>query len=163
MYGDIPPALLRLIEPVVGDHGLEVVDASVREGRGRARVVVVVDTPEGDGRVTLDRCAAVSREISHGLDAADFMSAPYVLEVTSPGVDRALGRMIDFERVVGREVRVETRELLGGRRHFRGRLAEFAGGCVRVETDAGDFRIPFHEIQKAHAFYAFEPAGGTKR
>ncbi len=163
MYMDIPPALLRVIEPVAADHGLEVVDASVHAGGGRARVVVTLDTPRGDGRVTLDRCAAVSREISHGLDAADFMSAPYVLEVTSPGVDRALGRAIDFERVVGREVRVETRELLGGRRHFRGRLAAFAEGCVNVETAAGDFRIPFHEIQEAQAFYPTEPPGGTKR
>ena len=163
MYPDIPPALLAIVEPVVRDHGLEVVDVAVGQGKGRVSVQIVVDTPLGDGRVAVDLCAAISREVSHGLAASDLVPASHVLEVCSPGVDRALGRAIDFERVVGQEVRVETRQPLDGRRRFRGRLTAFADGEARVQTEAGDFRIPFEQIRRAQAFYPFEAPAQTKR
>jgi len=67
MYRDIPAELLRVIEPIVCDHGLEIVDGAVLRGKGRTRVRVTVDTQVGDGRVLVDECAAVSREIGHGL------------------------------------------------------------------------------------------------
>ena len=65
MYRDIPPELLRVAEPVVKAHGLELVDASIRQGAGRVQVQLVLDTPAGDGRVLVDQCAAVSREVGH--------------------------------------------------------------------------------------------------
>lgn len=163
MYNDIPPALLAIVEPVVLDHGLELVDAHVHRGGGEARVEIVLDTREGDGRVNIELCAAVSRELSHGLDAADVLPFEYELEVTSPGVDRTLGRAVDFERVVGREVSVETRVLLGGRRRFRGTLLAFESGEARVQTDDGDFAIPFAQVRKAQAFYPFESSQQAKR
>ncbi len=102
MYQSIPHDLLEVIEPIVLDHGLEVVDAAPPVGGKSRRLQVIVDTPEGDGRVTLDECATVSREIGHALDATDLMPGSYVLEVSSPGIDRVLGRAKDFERAVGR-------------------------------------------------------------
>jgi ribosome maturation factor RimP len=162
MYRDIPAALLEAIEPVVSAHGLEIVDASVRVGRGRGRVEVTVDTPAGDGRVTVDEVAAVSREIGHTLDATDVVEGSYVLEVSSPGVDRRLGREKDFSRAVGRKVEVETREPLDGRRHFRGELISFEGGRAQVETHAGRFAIPFEQIRRAKAFHPLE-ARAAKR
>ena len=164
MYKDIPVNLLQVIEPVAQDHGLEVVDAQAKQGPGRAHVRVVVDTPEGDGRVSVGECAAVSREIGHGLEAADFLSgSPYLLEVTSPGVDRTLGREKDFARAVGCRVALETREpLAGGRRRFRGTLLAFDGQAASVETEAGAYSIPFDSITRARAFYPFE-APGAKR
>ncbi|MEE9280387.1 MAG: ribosome maturation factor RimP [Myxococcota bacterium] len=156
MYRDIPPDLLRVVEPVVCAHGLELVDASVKQGRAGPRVLIVLDTASGDGRVLVDQCAVVSREVGHGLDAADLVRGSYTLEVTSPGVDRTLGREVDFERVVGREVRVETREPLGGRKRFKGELLAFERGEARVRTETGDFGIPFTEIVRAQAFYPQE-------
>ena len=161
MYRDIPPDLLRVVEPVVRGHGLELVDASVKQGRGGSRVLIVLDTASGDGRVLVDQCAVVSREVGHGLDAADLVRGSYTLEVTSPGVDRTLGREVDFERVVGREVRVETREPLGGRR-FKGELLAFERGDARVRTETGEFSIPFTEIVRAQAFYPQEPKRKAK-
>ncbi len=163
MYPDIPPALLAVVEPVVRDHGLEVVDVAVGQGKGRGRVQIVVDTPAGDGRVDVGLCAAISREVSSGLDVSNLVPSSYVLEVCSPGVDRALGRAIDFERVIGQEVHVETRQKLDGRQRFRGRLTAFADGEARVQTEAGDFRIPFDQIRRAQAFYPFEAPAQTKR
>jgi ribosome maturation factor RimP len=163
MYRDIPGELLDLLEPVVLSHGLELVDAAVLRGPGRSHVRVVVDTPSGDGRVGVDQCAAVSREIGHGLDARDLIQGPYLLEVTSPGVDRVLAREKDFERAVGRRVKIETRQPLAQRRRFRGRLTAFDGARAQVETTAGAYAIPFELISKATALAAETAAGGGKR
>ena len=163
MYRDIPKNLLGVIEPVVRSYGLELVDAQVGQGPGHTRLQVVVDTPEGDGRVTVDSCAAVSREIGHGLDAGDvFSGASYLLEVCSPGVDRTLAREKDFARVVGRRVALETKELLEGRRRFRGELVSFDGDAAHVHTTAGSYRIPFACIARAKAFHP-SPAQEAKR
>ncbi len=163
MYRDIPQNLLGVIEPVVQSYGLELVDAQAGQGPGRARLQVVVDTPEGDGRVTVDTCAAISREIGHGLDAGDaFSGASYLLEVCSPGVDRTLAREKDFARVVGRRVALETKEPLEGRRRFRGQLVSFDGDTAQVHTTAGSYRIPFAGIARAKAFHP-SPAQEAKR
>ena len=152
MYRDIPSELLQLVEPVVHEHGLELVDASIRQGRGRAQVRLVIDTPRGDGRVLVDQCARVSREVEHGLDAVDLIPGAYLLEVTSPGIDRVLGREVDFERAVGRKVAIETRNPVGRRRRFRGELIAFDARGAHVETSAGPFDIPFEAISKATAY-----------
>ncbi len=163
MYRDIPQNLLGVIEPVVQSYGLELVDAQAGQGPGRARLQVVVDTPEGDGRVTVDICAGISREIGHGLDAGDvFSGGAYLLEVCSPGVDRTLAREKDFARVVGRRVALETKEPLEGRRRFRGQLVSFDGDTAQVHTTAGSYRIPFACIARAKAFHP-SPAQEAKR
>jgi len=156
MYRDIPDALRELIEPIVRGYGLELVDAPVRRGRGGTRLEVVLDTRAGDGGVRIEDCANVSREIGHALDAVDFFGGPYELEVSSPGVDRRLGREIDFERAVGSRVAVETREPRDGSRRFVGRLVGFASGAARVDTDRGSVEIPFGQIARAQSFC---PAG----
>lgn len=162
MYQDISPELLSVIEPVARAHGFEIVDASVKQGQGRTQVQVVLDTPEGDGRVTIGDCAGVSREIGTGLDAHDLFDGAYTLEVCSPGVDRALGREVDFERVVGREVALETRERIAGRRRFRGRLVAFEEGQVHLETASEPVRVPFAGIANARAFFPFDSPSSTQ-
>jgi len=163
MYRDIPPKLLAVVEPIVRDHGLEVVDAGVSRGRGRARVRLVVDTPQGDGRVLVDTCARVSREVGHGLDAADLIGGAYLLEVTSPGIDRVLARELDFARVVGRRVEIETREPIDGRRRFKGRLERFEADVAHLELDGKAVAIPFEKVARARAFHPLPIGGGAKR
>lgn len=162
MYRDISPELLSVIEPVASSHGLEIVDASVKRGQGRIHVQVVLDTPRGDGRVTVGDCAGVSREIGTGLDAGDLFDDAYTLEVCSPGVDRALGREIDFERVVGREVALETRERIDGQRRFRGRLVAFERGEARLEIESQPMSVPFAGIASARAFHPFDSSPGVQ-
>ena len=108
MYKDISPEILAVIEPVAKAHGLEVVDASIKPGQGRAQVRIFLDTPVGDGRVGVEDCAKVSREISHGLDALDAVPGASMIEDSSPGIDRVLGRAIDFERAIGQRVHERT-------------------------------------------------------
>lgn len=158
MYGDIPAAMRELIEPIVTAHGLELVDVEQHHGRAPWRVRVIVDTPAGDGRVTIERCAEVSREIGVNLDAADAIPVAYHLEVSSPGFDRVLAREKDFERALGSEVKIETRAPIGGRRRFKGRLTAFGGGAASVAIDGQDYRIPFADVARAHKVHHFTPA-----
>lgn len=155
MYRDIPEELLVLIEPIVEAHGLELVDVERSGGRAPRRLRVIVDNPNGDGRVLVDRCAEVSREIGTHLDAASAMDGAYTLEVSSPGLDRVLTRPKDFGAARGREVKLETRRPLGGRRRFRGRLEGFEGGIVRLVVDGSPVDIPFDEVSRARAVYEF--------
>jgi ribosome maturation factor RimP len=165
MYRDMPPRLRELVEPIVAAHGLELVDAEATGGPASALVRVVVDTPAGDGRVAIERCAALSREIGTTLDADGSFGDRYRLEVASPGLDRVLAREKDFASACGREVKIETRRPVDGRRHFRGELLSFEGGLARVRVDGVEFAVPFAEIGRANQVYQFGPAdfGGKDR
>jgi len=158
VYRDIPPDLGELIEPVVVDHGLELVDLDLVRGRGPWVVRVFVDTTDGDGGVSVERCAALSREIGSQLEAADAIPHRYTLEVSSPGLDRRLGREKDFVAACGHEVRIETREPLDGRRRFRGLLQGFEEGVARVLVDGHERSIPFAAVSRAHTVYQFSRA-----
>ena len=158
MYGDIPAAMRDLIEPIVSTHGLELVDIERHQGRAPWRLRVIVDTPAGDGRVAIERCAEVSREIAVNLDANDTIPVAYLLEVTSPGFDRVLAREKDFERALGSEVKIETRAPIDGRRNFKGTLTAFSAGAARVAIDGRDYAIPFSAVARANKVHHFTPA-----
>lgn len=162
MYRDIPPRVRELVEPIVLGHGLELVDAEVLSGPGGSVVRVVVDTPEGDGRVAIERCADVSREIGTSLDAGDAFPRGYRLEVASPGLDRLLAREKDFAAACGAEVKIETRRPLEGRRHFRGELLSFEDGVARVRVDGSEHAVPFDEVARARRVYHFTAADFSK-
>jgi ribosome maturation factor RimP len=154
MYWEIPERLLGIVEPIARDHGLEIVDARFARGAGRGDLRIVVDREQGDGRVTVDACAAFSREVSRALDVAEWSSTPYTLKVTSPGLDRVLAREVDFARAVGRKIQVETRRSLGGRHRFRGELVEFTGGALHLQTGGQTVQIPLDLVARANAVYA---------
>jgi ribosome maturation factor RimP len=158
MYRDIPEELRALVEPVVVHAGFELVDASLTRGRHPWLLRVIIDTPLGDGRVSVDACAEVSREIGTCLDAADAVPGPYRLEVSSPGLDRVLAREKDFSAACGSEIQLETRRPLDGRRRFRGRLVSFDGSTARIALDVGEVGIPFDEVARAHRVYEFTRA-----
>lgn len=163
MYRDIPEDLRALIEPVLLDHGCELVDVEVSRGSGAGLLRATIDTAAGDGRVTVECCAEVSRELQTQLDVAEVMQGQYRLEVTSPGLDRTLAREKDFVAACGEEVKITTRRPLEGRRRFRGVLVGFEGGSVRVEIDGKPVEIPFGEIEKANTKYSFSRADFEER
>ena len=161
LYRDIPEHLRARIEPVVEDHGCGLVDVEIRMEGGLGIVRVTVDTKEGDGRVPIERCAALSRELGLHLDAAEPMPGRYRLEVSSPGLDRILARQKDFEAARGQEVKIQTKRPLDGRRRFRGVLISFEDNRVRIAVDGGETEIAFEEIKKAHTVYQFSRADFT--
>jgi ribosome maturation factor RimP len=158
MYRDIPDELRALIEPVVEAAGFELVDVKLTRGRPPWLLRITMDTAKGDGRVPVDRCAEVSREIETQLDANDAIASAYRLEVSSPGLDRVLGREKDFAAACGSEVKIETRRPLEGRRRFRGVLMGFEGGRARVSVDGEEIGIDFADVARANTVYQFTAA-----
>lgn len=128
-----------IAERVAGSLGLEVVEVEMRGG-GKARMLrIFVDKPSG---ITHEDCANLSREVSTILDIEDAVpGGSYVLEVSSPGLDRKLLRAADFERFQGSRVKVTTRMPVNGNRHFEGRLEHFESG--RLTLDLADARRKF--------------------
>ncbi len=159
MYSDIPDELRQLIEPVVEDHGYELMSVESVHGRQAVLLRITIDSRAGDGRVPVDDIAAVSREVETSLDAADAVAGAYRLEVSSPGLDRMLAREKDFIAARGCEVKIKTRRPLDGRRRFKGGLIDFRDGRIVLkvdgEKDGCETAIDFDDIEKANVVYAF--------
>jgi len=155
VYRDIPEDLRALIEPVVDEAGFELVDVQLARGSKPWMLKITIDTPECDGRVSVDGCATVSRELGSQLDVADAIKANYRLEVSSPGLDRPLTREKDFVSACGREVQIETRQPIAGRRRFRGVLLRFEADIAVMEVDGNEVGISFADVSKAKTVYQF--------
>ena len=120
-----------IAERVAATGGLEVVEIEFRGG-GKSRMLrVFLDKPAG---VTHEDCALFSREFGTILDVEDVVpGGTYVLEVSSPGLDRKLNRPADYERFTGSKVKLMTREPVNGNRHFEGRLESFRDGRLTLD------------------------------
>ncbi|MGA3210177.1 MAG: ribosome maturation factor RimP [Terriglobales bacterium] len=124
-----------IAERVAQSNGLEVVEVELRGG-GKARMLrIYIDKPAG---ITHADCEALSREVSAILDVEEAVpGGQYVLEVSSPGLDRKLLKTADYERFAGSRIKVQTREPVNGTRHLEGRLQGLQGGRVAIELMAG--------------------------
>jgi len=124
----------EIAERVGASSGLEIVEVEMR-GAGKARMLrIFIDKPGG---VTHEDCANLSREVGTILDVEDVMpDGSYVLEVSSPGLDRKLSRPADFERFTGSRVKLTTRNPVNGNRHFEGRLESFHEGRLTLNLSA---------------------------
>jgi ribosome maturation factor RimP len=137
--------LIRLLEPTVNALGYELVDLDFTPGRGGV-VRIFIDK---DPAVTLSDCETVSEQVGALLDVEDPIPSGYVLEVSSPGLDRRLRTARHFADVVGQEVRVELKRALEGRRKFRGLLTGTGDKEVVVEVDGVEWRLPIGDIGRA--------------
>jgi ribosome maturation factor RimP len=136
-----------LIEPIVESLGFELVDIKVMPDRGRTILRILVDKPGG---VNIDDCAKVSRELATHLEVSDPLPFAYNLEVSSPGMNRPIKKLADFDRFAGESVSITTSELIEGRRRFKGKnLGVNPEDQVVVNTDHGDIAIDFDLIEKA--------------
>jgi ribosome maturation factor RimP len=146
-----------LVQRVVEAEELELVHVEfVGEGR-QATLRIYIDKP---GSVNLTDCQKVSKHVSLLLDVEDFIPHHYVLEVSSPGLERPLFKEQDFQRFKGREARVMTIEAIESRRKFTGFIQEFGGGVLHLACDDRTYCIPFDKIRKAHLVHRFaNPAG----
>ena len=155
-----------MIEPVVREHECELVDVEVARNRGTGLVRIIVDNPNSDGRVAIERCVAISREVETLMDAADLMSGTYKLEVSSPGLDRVLGREKDFAAAVDGEIKLQIGRPIEGRKRFRGRLVSFEAGVLKMRVDGMDgglVLIPIDDVEKANSIYEFTSADFAKK
>jgi ribosome maturation factor RimP len=126
--------LAGIVGPVIEGLGFELV--RIRLMGGRTRILqIMADRP--DGGIEVDDCATISTAVSAVLDVEDPIEENYVLEVSSPGIDRPLTRLKDFDMWEGYEARIETTELIDGRRRFKGVLAGIEGDEVLIELEEG--------------------------
>jgi ribosome maturation factor RimP len=149
--------ILALIEPVAAELELEVLEVEFGGSASRRVLRIYLDSRVEGRAVTLADCEAVSRRIGDVLDAHDAVLGRYLLEVSSPGVDRPLRKPAHFERAVGQKVRVRLREPRDGTRTVLGRLERFEGGTLTITTDGGDrVEIRLGEVDRANLRFEFE-------
>jgi len=145
-----PSRLIAVLEPIVEQAGAELIDLEVAGSHGRPVVRAYVDTEDG---ITLDECARLSRLLESELEHSGAVPERYVLEVSSPGVERPLTRRAHFERFVGHEVDVRLYVKRDGRKNYVGRLEAVEDGeqGFRIVVRDGQERWTFAEDELARA------------
>ncbi|QYZ69656.1 ribosome maturation factor RimP [Neotabrizicola shimadae] len=130
----IDQRLAGIVGPVIEGLGFELIRIRLMGGGGKARVLqIMADRPEGG--ISVDDCGDISTAVSAVLDVEDPIEENYTLEVSSPGIDRPLTRLKDFEIWKGWEARIETSEMIDGRRRFKGGLMGVEGDEVLIEIE----------------------------
>lgn len=140
--------LAEILAPVIEGMGFELVRLRLMGGHGKAKTLQVMADRPGGG-IEVDDCAEISTAVSAVLDVEDPISDAYTLEVSSPGIDRPLTRMKDFETWAGHEARIETAEPIDGRKRFKGVLAGVEDGEVLIEIEEGTIGIAFDWLTDA--------------
>ncbi len=138
----------QIAEQAAIDHGVELVHAEVAGPEGHPSVRVFIDKPGG---VTHDDCSGVSTQIGTVLDVEDFIHSAYTLEVSSPGIERGLYKLADYERFAGSQAKLKARMAVNGQRNFRGRIVGVDDSNVVFEDrTSGRVKIPLDGIAKAN-------------
>ncbi|MFY9212160.1 MAG: ribosome maturation factor RimP [Aestuariivita sp.] len=138
--------MAEIIAPVIEDMGYELVRVRLMSGQ-TSTLQVMADKPAGG--IEVDDCAHISNAISAVLDVEDPILDAYTLEVSSPGIDRPLTRLKDFDMFEGYEAKLETAELQGGRRRFKGVLAGIEGDEVLINVEEGTIGLHFDWLSDA--------------
>ena len=125
--------LIDLLDPVVEAAGFELVRLRLMSGTQTRRLQIMAERP--DGTMTVSGCATLSRAVAEVMDAADPITGEYLLEVSSPGIDRPLTRLKDFETFEGLEARLELDRLCEGRKRFKGQLAGLEDGHIAINLE----------------------------
>jgi len=138
--------LWDLFEPVVNGMGFDLIEIEHFPNPKHGVLRLFIDR---EGGVTIDDCADVSRQISALIDVEDPIRGQFNLEVSSPGLDRPLRRLKDFQRFTGSLVKLKTVVPLEGQRNFKGRLLEANEEVLVIETDTEEISLPMNAIEKA--------------
>ena len=133
---------------ITDKENLELVHIEVIGVKKSPTVRVFIDKPDG---VTHEDCAKVSRELGAVLETEDFISSAYILEVSSPGIERGLYSIEDFQKFAGQNAKVKTDSAINGQKNFRGKIAEVKDGEIIFEdVTNGEVRFPFTMVNKAN-------------
>ena len=140
--------LTPLFEPVIESMGYELVGVEFVGGGGHGTLRVYIDRDEG---VSIDDCASISHQISGILDVEEPIKQAYDLEISSPGIDRPLFKLADFERYAGSTAKIKMAVGVDGRKNFKGRLQGVADAkMVEIEVDGEIFSLPHADIARAN-------------
>lgn len=151
--------LLELLEPPIAALGYELVDLEARTGRN-GLLRIYIDKPSG---VTVGDCERVSQQVGALLDVEDPLPEHYVLEVSSPGLDRRLRTSAHFERFEGETVKVELKAPRDGRRRLKGRIAGVDSDVVAIDVDGTTWKVKLGDIAIARLAPEGDALRVTKR
>lgn len=147
MEATLQDKIAAIIEPSLSDMGYNLVQIRFLEN-GRHTLQIMAERVDSKS-MTVDDCADISRTVSTLLDVEDPIKGTYTLEVSSPGIDRPLVKIEDFERYNGFDAKLETKLPINGQKRFKGRLLGVSEKNVLLKTEIGDAAIPFHDIRSA--------------
>ncbi|WP_169566853.1 ribosome maturation factor RimP [Sneathiella limimaris] len=152
--------IAELIEPTIADLGYELIRVSYTGGESP---VLQIMAEQSDGTMTIEGCEEISHAVSALLDVEDPISDAYNLEVSSPGIDRPLTRLKDFENWSGFEAKVELQEAVDGQRRYRGKLLGVKDGNILIADTAGNkWELPFADLRKAKLVLTDELIAATQ-
>ena len=138
--------MAEIITPVIEDMGFELVRVRLMGGKSKT-LQIMAERP--DGGIEVDECADISTAVSAVLDVEDPITDAYALEVSSPGIDRPLTRLKHFEEYEGYDAKLETSELIGGRKRFKGVLAGVDDDDVLINVEEGTIGLKFDWLSEA--------------
>ena len=138
--------IAEIITPVVEDMGFEIVRIRLMTGK---ESILQIMAQGLDGNIEVDACAKISTAISATMDVEDPILDAYTLEVSSPGIDRPLTRLKDFAKWEGFEAKIETDELIDGRRRFKGQLSGVEGDEILITIAEGTIGLKFEWLSDA--------------
>lgn len=142
---DVVSAVNALVTPIAAANGCTVYDIEFKKEGSDYYLRIFLDMAEEERSVSLNECEAVSRALSDALDKEDPIDVAYMLEVSSPGLDRALRTAEHFARFIGTKVDVGLYKAVNGAKIVSGTLVSFADGIITLQTDGGEFTIPQSE------------------
>ena len=143
----------RIIERVAVREGLELVHWERVGPRNNFVLRIYIDKPGG---VTHSDCEAVSKQVGTLLDVEDLIANRYILEVSSPGIERGLYKQSDYERFAGSRIKLRTSQPIDGQRNFRGKLIGIVGDNVCLDADGqGQIEVPYENVVRANVEYEF--------
>ncbi len=146
----------KVVEPVIESEDMELVDVECLKMKSRWLVRIYMDKEEG---VTLDDCSGITKQVSDLLDIHELLPDTYILEVSSPGLDRPLAREKDFIKYRGHNIRVKVKNKLDGKKIIRGKLLDFndvnGKKILIIDTKEKTYRIPRETVTKATLEYDF--------
>ena len=138
----------QIIEAAIEELGFSLVRVLYSGGQADRNQLQIMAEPKGDRDMTVEDCQMISRHVSALLDVEDPISSAYVLEVSSPGIDRPLTRLTDYDRFQGELAKITLRLMQDGRRRFNGRLGGISdAGRVILDTSFGKFEFAFENIE----------------
>ena len=139
--------IAQAIEPPLAAMGYRLVRVVITSGR-RATLQVMAERLD-DRPMTVEDCAQISHSVSALLDVADPIDGDYMIEISSPGIDRPLVRAEDYDRFRGHEAKIELSRPRDGRKRFRGRLLGMSGTNVLLATEIGETELPLDAVARA--------------
>ncbi len=148
--------VFALIEPLLEDSGYELVEVEYLSMHGRRILRLYIDR---EGGVTIDDCVDVSRELGDIIEVKEIIEHEYILEVSSPGLNRPLRREKDFIRAIGSKIKLKMNRDLDGQKNFTGILKDYNKRIVFLETGGNIIELPFDNIEKSNLLYDFNDNG----